>query len=70
MLKQKVMLIALILVVGLAGYGRAELIAYWTFDEGTGDVAADVIGGYDAAITNPAWILPGQTCGKETPAPG
>ena len=38
-----------------ASVSHAELIAYWPFDEGAGDVAADVIGGNDAQITNPAW---------------
>ncbi len=60
MLKQKVMLMALILVVGLAGYAGADLIAHWTFDEGTGDIAYDQIGDNDGQITGCTWVLPGK----------
>ena len=33
-----------------ASISHADLIAYWPFDEGTGDVAHDVIGGFDGTI--------------------
>jgi len=35
---------------------KADLIAYWPFDEGSGDVAADVVGGFDAQLTNVDWV--------------
>lgn len=31
------------------------LIGYWSFDEGEGKVAADVIGGHDGAVEGAAW---------------
>ena len=43
-----------------ANVSNADLIAYWPFDEGAGDVAADVIGGNDAQITDAAWTSASQ----------
>jgi len=60
MSKQKVMLMALVLIVGMAGYVSADLIAYWPLDEGTGDIAHDIIGGYDGQITGGTWVTPGK----------
>ena len=60
MLKQKVMLMALILIVGMAGYVRADLVAYWPFDEGEGDIAYDIMGGNDGTITGCTWLTPGK----------
>ncbi len=51
---------ALVLVFGLTGYVRADLVAYWPFDEGTGDIAYDAIGGNDGQITGCTWVLPGK----------
>ena len=39
---------------------NADLIAYWPFDEGVGDVAEDVIGGFDATIGGGTWSTPGK----------
>jgi len=38
-----------------ANVSKADLIAYWPFDEGAGDIAADVIGGNDAQIIDATW---------------
>ncbi|MCP4453808.1 MAG: hypothetical protein GY809_20290, partial [Planctomycetes bacterium] len=35
---------------------NADIIAYWPFDEGEGDVAADVVGGFDAQLTAIDWV--------------
>ena len=40
--------------------GRAELIAYWPFDEGEGTVAKDTIGGFDGQIIGGTWFSPGK----------
>ena len=41
----------------------AGIIAYWPFDEGSGDVATDVVGGADAQLTDIDWV-PGQLGGS------
>ena len=46
-----------------AGVTNADIIAYWPFDEGAGDVGADVVGGFDAALTNVDWVA-GQVDGS------
>ena len=33
----------------------ANLIAYWPFEEGEGQIAADVVGGFDATINGGTW---------------
>ncbi len=43
-----------------AGTTQAELIAYWPFDEGMGEVASDVVGGFDGQITGGSWLMPGK----------
>ena len=61
MLKQKVILMALILIFGLPGYVRADLIAYWPFDERGGDIAYDRMGDNHGQITGCTWVMPGKT---------
>jgi len=37
------------------------LVAYWSFDEGTGSVAYDAVGNHDGQfVGNPTWISPGK----------
>lgn len=33
-----------------------QLIAHWTLDEGTGDTALDLVGGFEAAVIGPNWV--------------
>jgi len=58
----------LILCVSV-GVTNADLIAYWPFDEGSGDVAKDVIGGFDAQLTDMDWV-PGQFGGSALESSG
>jgi len=47
----------LVLAVGSVCAAEPDLVAHWTFDEGSGDVAADVTGnGHDAALRNVEWV--------------
>jgi hypothetical protein len=39
-----------------AGVANAGIIAYWPFDEGTGDTAKDVVGGANAKLTGISWV--------------
>ncbi|MCU0917559.1 MAG: hypothetical protein MUC88_23785 [Planctomycetes bacterium] len=39
-----------------AGVANAGIIAYWPFDEGTGDTAKDVVGGANAKLTGINWV--------------
>ncbi len=41
---------------------RPGPMAHWRFDEGSGNIAVDEVGGHDATITNPVWD-PGQDGG-------
>lgn len=47
----------LVLVLALTSMAKADLVAYWPLDEGTGTIAVDVSGnGNDATINgNPTW---------------
>jgi len=57
MRKNLIHLVTLSLLLGvMAGATHAEIIAYWPFDEGTGEVAIDVIGGFEAQMTEIAWV--------------
>jgi len=57
MCKNLIHLIALGLLLGvMAGVTHAEIIAYWPFDEGTGEVAKDVIGDVEAQLTDIDWV--------------
>ena len=62
MCKELIYSICFVLVLGVsANVMNADLIAYWPFDEGTGDVAQDVVGNHNGQFTgNPTWISPGQ----------
>jgi len=64
-------LVALFVLAVTATVTNADLVAYWPLDEGTGDVAHDVVGGFDGQFHdnpghpggnpgNPTWISPGQ----------
>ena len=44
MCKRLTYLAALVLVLGLVGSARADLVAHWALDEGAGTVAADSSG--------------------------
>jgi large repetitive protein len=50
-------------LVCLPGMSRANLLGYWTFEEGTGTLTADMSGnGYDGTLsggTLPGWVTPG-----------
>ena len=64
MCKNLIYLISFGLVLGVvAGVANAGIIAYWPFDEGSGDVATDVVGGADAQLTDIDWV-PGQLGGS------
>ena len=57
MCRKLICLVSFLFVLGLtASMANADIIAYWPFDEGAGDVAYDVIGGYDAQLTNVDWV--------------
>jgi hypothetical protein len=63
MCKNLICLIALGLLLGVtAGVADAEIIAYWPFGEGEGDVAKDIIGGFDAELAGVTWV-PGRDGG-------
>ncbi len=50
-------LVSFVLVLSLtASVTKADIIAYWPFDQGTGDVAHYVVGGFDAQLTNIDWV--------------
>ncbi|MCE5237584.1 LamG domain-containing protein [bacterium] len=47
----------IILAATLSAAAEGGLVAHWSFDEGTGDVARDLTGhGHDAALKNTAWV--------------
>ncbi|NQV32868.1 MAG: hypothetical protein HQ515_09250, partial [Phycisphaeraceae bacterium] len=49
-------LMAVVVLAGLAGSASADLVGAWSFDEGSGDVAADGSGnGHDGTIINATW---------------
>ena len=57
MCKKFICLVSFVFVLGLtASVSNADLIAYWPFDEGAGDVAYDVVGGFDAQLTSVDWV--------------
>jgi hypothetical protein len=57
MCKKLICLVTFVFVLGLtASVANADIIAYWPFDEGSGDVAADVVGGFDAQLTDVDWV--------------
>ncbi len=44
----------------IAPVSHANLIAYWSFDEADGDIAKDIVSGYDGTITGGSWLTPGK----------
>ena len=40
----------------MASATHADIIAYWPFDEGTGDVATDIVGDFEAQLTDVDWV--------------
>jgi len=57
MCKKLICLVSFLFVLGLtASMANADIIAYWPFDEGAGDVAQDIIGGFDAQLTDVDWV--------------
>ncbi len=72
MCKSSRYLIAVGLLLGVvAGAANAEIIAYWPFEEGEGDVAKDVVNDIEAKLTGVAWV-PGHGGGfaLNSPATG
>lgn len=57
MSRQLICLICFVLVLGATGNASAELVAYWTFDKGSGATAYDSSGnGHDGTLEgNPEW---------------
>ncbi len=56
MSKKLVYLIPFVLVIGIAGNVSAELVAYWAFDEGSGDTVLDSTGnGNNGTINGAQW---------------
>jgi len=43
-----------------ASFSHGNLIAYWPFDDETGDVAEDVVGGYNGSLIGGTWVTPGK----------
>ncbi|NQV33334.1 MAG: discoidin domain-containing protein [Phycisphaeraceae bacterium] len=56
MCKKLLFLLSCVLFLCITPSAKADLIAYWPFDEGSGDVAADIVGGFDAQLTNVDWV--------------
>ena len=59
MMKQHINLIVFALCAS-APVSNADLIAYWPFDEGVGEVAQDEVGGFDGTIIGGTWLAPGK----------
>lgn len=49
-----------ILASSMAPFAHGNLIAYWPFDDGTGEIAEDVIGGYNGTLIGGTWLSPGK----------
>ena len=43
-----------------ASFAQANLIAYWPFDDLSGEVAEDIIGGYNGKLNGGTWLEPGK----------
>ena len=50
MLRTSCLLCSLILLLGLVSTGSADLVAHWPMNEGSGNTAADVVGGHDGTL--------------------
>ncbi len=56
MCKKLIYLVSFVLVLGLVSNVSAELVAHWTFDEGSGNIAYDSSGnGNDGTINGAEW---------------
>jgi len=56
MCRKLIYLISFVLMLSMAGNASAELVAYWTFDEGSGDIAYDSSGnGNNGTINGAKW---------------
>ncbi|MFH1881519.1 MAG: LamG-like jellyroll fold domain-containing protein, partial [Planctomycetota bacterium] len=56
MYRKLIYLISFVLMLSIAGNASAELVAYWTFDEGSGDIAYDSSGnGNNGTIHGAEW---------------
>jgi hypothetical protein len=53
-------LFMLVLPAIVVTQASADLVAYWPFDEGTGDTAYDFMELNNAAMTDHAWVTPGK----------
>ncbi|MEJ6643772.1 MAG: LamG domain-containing protein [Akkermansiaceae bacterium] len=49
---------------------NADLIAYWPFDEGVGETAEDVVGGFNGTISGGTWFTPGKVGASALDASG
>ncbi len=58
MSKKLIYLVCFVLVLGIAGNALADLVAHWTFDDGSGTIAKDVSGnGNDGTLQgDPKWV--------------
>ncbi len=54
MCRKLIYLISFVLILGIAGNASAELVAYWTFDEGSGDIVYDSSGNDNNGTINGA----------------
>lgn len=50
MLRTSCLLCSLILLLALVTTGSADLVAHWPMNEGSGNTAADVVGGHDGTL--------------------
>ncbi len=58
MFKNLIRCIALGPLLGVvAGAANAEIVAYWSFDEGSGNIATDIVGGFEAQLTDIDWVV-------------
>ena len=56
MCRKTLLFIVCVLVLSMAGNAAAELVAYWTFDEGSGDTVIDSTGnGNDGTLMGAQW---------------
>ena len=57
MCRKLICLFTFILVLSIAGNTSADLVAHWSFDEGSGTTAYDLAGGNDGTLQgDPQWV--------------